>query len=101
MSLLNEDGVRGTRVVVRDNQLAMYIHVDHGVCAAGGAVESERVAATFLMHTGADALQEVGFKGVAIPDHIPRLCDDPRAGTAYLIGQMQVLKRWAEEAVGG
>ena len=47
------------------------------------------------------ALQEVGFKGVAIPDHIPRLCDDPRAGTAYLIGQMQVLKRWAEEAVGG
>jgi len=46
------------------------------------------------------ALQEVGFKGVAIPDHIPRLCDDGRAGTAYLIGQMQVLKRRAEEEVG-
>ena len=43
------------------------------------------------------ALHQVGFKGVAIPDHIPRLCDDPRAGTAYLIGQMQVLKRCAEQ----
>ncbi|MBT4501577.1 MAG: D-mannonate dehydratase, partial [Gemmatimonadetes bacterium] len=39
------------------------------------------------------ALQEVGFKGVAIPDHIPSLVEDSRAGTAYIIGQMQVLER--------
>ncbi len=45
------------------------------------------------------ALQEVGFKGVAIPDHIPRLADDGRVGTAYIIGQMQMLHRRAVEEV--
>ena len=43
------------------------------------------------------ALQEVGFKGVAIPDHIPSLVEDGRAGTAYIIGQMQVLERLSRE----
>jgi mannonate dehydratase len=47
------------------------------------------------------ALQAVGFKGVAIPDHIPRLGDDPRVGTAYIIGQMQVLQRWAQQEARG
>lgn len=36
-------------------------------------------------------LQEVGFKGVAIPDHIPTMLDDPRLGTAYSIGYMNAL----------
>ena len=46
------------------------------------------------------ALQEVGFRGVVIPDHIPRMADDPRLGTAYTIGYMQALRRRAEEEVG-
>ena len=46
------------------------------------------------------ALQEVGFRGVVIPDHIPRMADDPRLGTAYTIGYMKALLRRAEEEVG-
>lgn len=46
------------------------------------------------------ALQEVGFRGVVIPDHIPRMADDPRLGTAYTIGYMQALLRRAQEEVG-
>jgi mannonate dehydratase len=42
-------------------------------------------------------LQEVGFKGVVIPDHIPRMGDDPRLGTAFTIGYMRALLRRAEE----
>jgi len=45
------------------------------------------------------ALQEVGFRGVAIPDHIPRMADDPRLGTAFTIGYMKALLRRAEEEV--
>ena len=45
-------------------------------------------------------LQEVGFRGVAIPDHIPQMADDPRLGTAYTIGYMKALQRRAEEEVG-
>ena len=44
-------------------------------------------------------LQKVGFKGVAIPDHIPHLADDGRVGMAYIIGQMQMLQRRAIEEV--
>jgi len=36
-------------------------------------------------------LQEVGFKGVAIPDHIPKMADDARLGTAFTIGYMRAL----------
>lgn len=43
------------------------------------------------------ALQQVGFRGVAIPDHIPRMADDPRLGTAFTIGYMKALLRRAEE----
>ena len=46
------------------------------------------------------ALQEVGFRGVVIPDHIPRMADDPRLGTAFTIGFMKALLRRAEEEVG-
>lgn len=46
------------------------------------------------------ALQEVGFRGVIIPDHIPRMADDPRLGTAFTIGYMKALVRRAEEEVG-
>lgn len=44
-------------------------------------------------------LQEVGFRGVVIPDHIPRMADDPRLGTAFTIGYMKALLRRAEEEV--
>jgi mannonate dehydratase len=36
-------------------------------------------------------LHEVGFKGVAIPDHIPTMLNEPRLGTAYSIGYMKAL----------
>lgn len=42
------------------------------------------------------ALHEVGFRGVAIPDHIPRMADDPRLGTAYTIGYMRALLHRAQ-----
>lgn len=45
-------------------------------------------------------LQEVGFRGVAIPDHIPQMGDDRRLGTAYTIGYMRALQRRAAEEVG-
>jgi mannonate dehydratase len=44
-------------------------------------------------------LQEAGFKGVVIPDHIPKMADDHRLGTAYTIGYMKALLRRAEEEV--
>ena len=37
------------------------------------------------------ALRDVGFRGVAIPDHIPRMTDTPRVGTAYSIAYMKAL----------
>jgi mannonate dehydratase len=36
-------------------------------------------------------LSQVGFKGVAIADHIPTMSDDPRLGTAFSIGYMKAL----------
>ena len=45
-------------------------------------------------------LQEVGFKGVAIPDHIPRMSDDPRLGTAFTIGYMKAILERARAEVG-
>ncbi|HHY98357.1 MAG TPA: TIM barrel protein [Firmicutes bacterium] len=37
------------------------------------------------------ALVQVGFNGVVIPDHIPRMSGDRRLGTAYTIGYMKAL----------
>lgn len=45
-------------------------------------------------------LQEVGFRGVAIPDHIPRMADDPRLGTAFTIGYMKAILERARAEVG-
>jgi mannonate dehydratase len=36
-------------------------------------------------------LHEVGFRGVAIPDHIPTILNEPRLGTAFSIGYMKAL----------
>lgn len=44
-------------------------------------------------------LREVDFKGVAIPDHIPGMAGDHRAGTAYTIGYMKALLQRANEEV--
>jgi len=45
------------------------------------------------------ALHEVGFRGVAIPDHIPQMGGSPRAGTAYTIAYMKAyLERAIEES---
>lgn len=37
------------------------------------------------------ALAEVGFEGVLIPDHVPHIGTDQRLGNAYTIGYMQAL----------
>ena len=44
-------------------------------------------------------MREVNFKGVAIPDHIPRMADDHRVGTAYTISYMNALVKRANEEV--
>jgi mannonate dehydratase len=54
----------------------------------------------FDMYRAMRALQEVGFRGVVIPDHIPLMADDPRLGTAYTIGYMKALLKRAEDEVG-
>lgn len=47
-------------------------------------------------------LQEVGFRGVAIPDHIPLMGNDPKLGTAYTIGYMNaILQRARAEVAAG
>ena len=43
------------------------------------------------------ALHVGGFRGIAIPDHIPMMADDHRLGSAYTIGYMKALLRRAEE----
>ncbi len=55
----------------------------------------------FDMYRAMRALQETGFNGVLIPDHIPNMADDPRVGTAFSIGYMQALLRRAEEEAPG
>jgi mannonate dehydratase len=54
----------------------------------------------FDMYLAMRELHAVGFRGVAIPDHIPRMADDPRLGTAYTIGYMKALVRRAEAELG-
>jgi len=50
------------------------------------------------MYKIVEVLREVGFNGVMIPDHIPRMANDPRVGTAYTIAYMKaLLKRVNEE----
>ncbi len=44
------------------------------------------------------ALKKANFDGVVIADHIPQMGDDPRIGTAFSIGYMKALLRWANEA---
>jgi mannonate dehydratase len=47
-----------------------------------------------------EALREVDFRGVMIPDHIPLMDDHRRVGTAYSIGYMQALVERANAAHG-
>ena len=46
------------------------------------------------------ALRDVDFNGVAIPDHIPQMADDGRVGTAYTIGYMNALVERANAEAG-
>ena len=46
-------------------------------------------------------LEEVGFRGVVIPDHIPTMAGDPRLGTAYTIGYMKAMIDRAHVEVAG
>jgi len=46
------------------------------------------------------ALQDVGFKGVVIPDHIPRMAGDGSRGTAFTLGYMKALLARAEAEAG-
>lgn len=46
------------------------------------------------------ALKEVDFRGVMIPDHIPRMADNHKVGTAYSIAYMKALLERANEEAG-
>jgi len=45
-------------------------------------------------------LREVEFKGVAIPDHIPRMADNHKVGTAFSVAYMKALLQRANEEMG-
>jgi mannonate dehydratase len=53
----------------------------------------------FDMYLAMRELQQVGYKGIVIPDHIPRMADDPRLGTAYTIGYMKAMLARAQAEV--
>lgn len=53
------------------------------------------------MYAVMKALEEVGFGGVAIPDHVPSMGADPRLATAYTIGYMQALRHSAKAEARG
>jgi mannonate dehydratase len=46
------------------------------------------------------ALQEAGFNGIVIPDHIPTMTPDPRLGTAFTLGYMKALRERAVAEAG-
>ena len=53
----------------------------------------------FDMYEAMKALQEVGYNGALIPDHIPQMGDDGRLGTAYTLAYMRALQKRAEGEV--
>ncbi len=55
----------------------------------------------FEMYKAMRVLEQTGFDGVVIPDHIPTMGDDPRIGTAYTIGYMKALLARAQSEVRG
>lgn len=55
----------------------------------------------FDMYKAMRVLEQTGFDGVLIPDHIPMMADDQRIGTAYTIGYMKALLARAQAEVKG
>lgn len=53
----------------------------------------------YEMYKALRALQEVNFRGVLIPDHIPNMAGDPRVGTAFTIGYMKALVKRVEAEI--
>ena len=53
----------------------------------------------YEMYKALRVLQEVNFRGVLIPDHIPNMASDPRVGTAFTIGYMKALVKRAEAEI--
>ena len=53
------------------------------------------------MHRVMQALQEVGFDGCAIPDHVPGMVGGARSGLAYSIGYMRALVQAVRNENGG
>jgi mannonate dehydratase len=53
----------------------------------------------FDMYEAMKALEEVGYNGTLIPDHIPQMGDDGRLGTAYTLAYMRALQKRAEDEV--
>jgi mannonate dehydratase len=49
------------------------------------------------MHQVMNALQEVGFDGIVIPDHVPSMVGGARVQLAYSIGYMRALLQRAEQ----
>ncbi|MEE2656996.1 MAG: mannonate dehydratase [Candidatus Latescibacterota bacterium] len=52
------------------------------------------------MYPAMKTLEEVGFEGVLIPDHIPTMADDGRVGTSYTMAYMKALVKRAQEELG-
>jgi len=55
----------------------------------------------FDMYEAMKALEEVGYNGTLIPDHIPQMGDDDRLGTAYTLAYMRALQQRAANEVHG
>ncbi len=53
----------------------------------------------FDMYRALRVLQEVHFRGVLIPDHIPNMAGDPKVGTAFSIGYMKALVERVEAEI--
>ncbi len=59
VAFLNEEVVKGKRVIIDNKQASIYMHVDDGVVCAGGSGGKEQ--ANEIMHFCADSLGSVGF----------------------------------------
>ena len=49
------------------------------------------------MRRAIEALKEIDFNGVLIPDHVPLMGDDPRISVAYTLGWIKAMMRGEEE----
>ena len=60
MVMLNEEAIKGTRVALSKEQLALYMHVDDGIFIGDGKSRNPSSADSW-MEVMANALEDVGF----------------------------------------